>query len=68
MHKRKDDMIGDDKNNGCIMNYKSGSLAWNMLNNTAIAIVILTTGIYLSTLCSVVTEQNKQGHDSSLQL
>ena len=32
-----------------------------MVNNTAIAIVNSTTGIYLSTLCSVVTEQNKQG-------
>ena len=45
------------------MNHKTGSFAWKMGNNTAIAIVILnaTMGIYLSTLCSVVREQNNQG-------
>ena len=67
MHKLKDDMIGDDKNNGCIMNYKSGSLAWNMLNNTAIAIVILNNRNLLVYFV-FGGYRTKQARYSSLQL
>jgi len=56
----KDDMIRDDKNNGWITNYKTGSWAWNIINSRAIALVILNNGNLLVYLGSVLLEQNKK--------